>query len=186
MILDFRRGCFMYANSMGSTALYASSETYATAFAEALRRLNAQTSPEPSLLGMGGYSADLAACMRDSSESLRDVRRICRQAVIDATRTYLAAQIAKVTAALDRLRHNGMVAEAEAPKLDAAICAVLNAHVDLATAPFEVTYRRLSTAQRIMTSLSGAALIASATSEACAPSLETSGIDHLAHPMAMD
>jgi hypothetical protein len=94
-------------------------------------------------------SRELAAGLRDSSESLRDVRKICRQAVINAIRVHIGAEIDCVISRLDELR----MREANSMNLDRAICSAFGARVNLESAPFQETLRHLETARTLLNNL---------------------------------
>src|SRR5579862_8999424 len=140
----------MQAVDIRKTSTPSISDTYVTAFRLAEDAL--RSAPVLDLARMEALSYESASMLRDSSERLYDVRRICRKAVIDATRNHLRAQIDGVIAELDELRRHGMASdrrEGDAALLESAICAGKNARVNLDASPFLITLRYLEAARAV-------------------------------------
>ncbi len=136
---------------------YASSDTYRTAYSHARQQLSTKPISESVVLDMKLLAHDAAANIRDSSESYKDVRKICRRAVIDATREQLANEIGLVISQLDELRRNPeQVPRAKTNRdLDYAISEAFMARVNLEAATFQETLSHLKAAKTALANLSG-------------------------------
>lgn len=131
------------------------SDTYGAAFRHAQDALGSQPVSEAALGKLESLSRELSAGLRDSSESLRDVRKICRRAVIDATRSHLRGEIDWLLLQLDELRLNSAAGDVEVDPivLDRAMCTALKARVSLDTTPFRGTVHHLETTRVLLKSL---------------------------------
>jgi len=128
------------------------SGTYIAAYTNAREVLGVRPVSSSVLRSMEVLSRDLAGRLRDTSESLRDDRKICRRAVIDAVRANLIAEINCIIAELDEFRRR----VGSSNLLDRAISAALAARVNLDTAPFQETLTHLETARALLNNLAGA------------------------------
>ena len=144
----------MQATELRYNYSYGTSDTYSTAYLQALEVLGVQPVSNSMLDRMDLLSRELATALRDSSEVLRDVRKICRRAVIDAIRTHLGIEIDRIIANLDEIR----MREVSSTILDRAICAAFGARVNLTSAPFRETLRQVETARALLDNLTGACL----------------------------
>lgn len=144
----------MQATELRYNHTYCTSDTYSTAYRHAREALGAQAVSNSTLARMDLLSRELAAELRDSSESLRDVRKICRQAVINAIRVHIGAEIDRVISDLDEIR----MREVNSTTLDRATCSAFGARENLDSAPFPETLRNLETARTILNNLANASL----------------------------
>jgi len=145
----------MQATELRYNYSYGTSDTYSTAYRHAREALGVQPVSHSTLARMDRLSRELATALRDSSESLRDVRKICRQAVIEAIRVHIGADIDRAIADLDEIRTH----QAGSTTLDRAICAAFGARVNLDSAPFHETLRHLETARALLEKLNGGTLV---------------------------
>ena len=135
------------------------SDTYQAAFQFALEAMQNGGKPLSlaTLSRLDQLANSLPAIISDSSESLFDDRRICRRAVIDASRQAMRTEIDRVMAALDEVRQKAAdeneTMYVDPVLLDEATCAALNARVTLADQPFRTTMRHLDTARAILNNL---------------------------------
>ena len=142
----------MTIHNHSGMAQFCGSDAYQFAFRKAEEALGAEPITEETIARVEWLSGEIAAATEDSSESLQDVRKICRTAVLDAVRVHLAGDIDTLIAQLDDLRRDTV----NSPGLDSAICSALSARVSLEQAPFVDTLRHLNSAEARLRSVTGA------------------------------
>ena len=142
----------MQANELRNTNRHHTSDTYRAAYRMARIALGDTPLSEPVITRMSSLSGELATMLRDSTEDLRDDRKICRQAALDAVRQSLMSDTERVIEQLDeirmRIRDTGDANDQTI--LDAAICAALQAQVGLNDRPFRETLKNLEAARMHM------------------------------------
>ncbi len=133
------------------------SDTYRAAFQFALEAMQNGGIPLSlaTLSRLDQLANSLPAIISDSTESLLDDRRICRRAIIDASRRAMREEIDRVMAALDDVRQRAAddTIYVDPILLDEATCAALNACVSVSDQPFRTTMRHLDTARAILNNL---------------------------------
>lgn len=131
------------------------SDSYIAAFRLAQDEMQSLSPTLAVLAKMDALASRLPTRLTDTTESMLDDRRICRQAVIDVTRASICGEIERVMARLDEVRQSEAhgLYHVDHVLLDEATCAALKARVTLMDNTFRVTMRHLDTARSILANL---------------------------------